>query len=465
MFDLKDVRYVIISLILFIGVINFKPSEPYLTDYLSCARLTSEERCNVFHNFESCIGNNFCSWSTTTLRCDAISCRNVSSKICGQENNPDNVKHCDYVSNKCIDRKCYKLFSEDTVNNYIYPWSTFAYLPLLLMLSPFAEIVSYRAAILIGSSGRIVCRFLLIYGTTLLDMQIMQVVYAFGSAAEDVFYSYIYHCVPRTSYQAATSYVKVGALVSHVLAGVLADILVTSYHESLDLLFYISAAFVCAGVLIGILLLKPVAVRVPIRAPPDGDSPLLDPTVVIQASASEAICSRNEQAGGEVSRLDSDIHVPPVQTEHGQYDIVRQGSDQSSSLQSVNSKSADDESNKFNYDISNSNGSNIDPSNLRPLHNIPLPKDPSPGGSEGVTYPQSFTFTSLSSDFSHWSASSPRLSTLAGWDFHATKVRLRTSWYNLLQQLRYLKGALGYPGFLPLIFWWVIGNAVYQVSR
>jgi hypothetical protein len=42
-----------------------------------------------------------------------------------------------------------------------------------LVLGPYAELFSYRVAILFGISGRVVTRFLLIYGTSLLDMYVM----------------------------------------------------------------------------------------------------------------------------------------------------------------------------------------------------------------------------------------------------------------------------------------------------
>jgi hypothetical protein len=45
-----------------------------------------------------------------------------------------------------------------------------------------------------------------LYGTTLLDMQLMQVVYALGTAAEDVFSAYIYHVLPPNMYQIGTRY-------------------------------------------------------------------------------------------------------------------------------------------------------------------------------------------------------------------------------------------------------------------
>lgn len=63
------------------------------------------------------------------------------------------------------------------VNNDIYVWATYAYLPFLLFLGPYAELFSYRVAILAGISGRVVTRFLLLYGDTISVMQVMQASY------------------------------------------------------------------------------------------------------------------------------------------------------------------------------------------------------------------------------------------------------------------------------------------------
>jgi len=248
----KSIVIIIASLVSFISVINFKPSEPYLTEYLSCSLKSDEEYCKGANQMLSCTLLHYCTWRVDGDICTAVACFNLSSSICKSNLGFDGVQHCEWKNDECTERICYKDFSENTVNNEIYPWSTFAYLPLLLFMSPFAEIVSYRIAILVGSSGRIVCRFLLLYGGSLVDMQVMQIVYAMGSAAEDIFYGYIYHCVPKKYYQSTTSYVKIGALISHVFAGILADILVSYWSISLYVLFYISAVFVCVGVCIGL---------------------------------------------------------------------------------------------------------------------------------------------------------------------------------------------------------------------
>ena len=69
----------------------------------------------------------------------------------------------------------------------------------------------------------------------------MQVTYAMGTAAEDVFSAYIYQVVPVHSYQKVTGYVRASGLMSTLVSGVLGDILVTQFQVDLTMLFYISA--------------------------------------------------------------------------------------------------------------------------------------------------------------------------------------------------------------------------------
>lgn len=175
---LRSQKAIIFGLCAFMAFLSFKPSEPYLSEYLVCNKDTQQDYCNGFGDAISCSSNVPCSWqgSSGVYGCNITPCANVTIGDCGNSD-------FDYCSKKdhsnapqtCEDTHCYKSFSEDQVNDEIYPWSTYAYLPFLLVLGPWAELFSYRAAILVGICGRLVTRFLLLYGTSILDMQLMQV--------------------------------------------------------------------------------------------------------------------------------------------------------------------------------------------------------------------------------------------------------------------------------------------------
>lgn len=178
---LRSQEGIIFGLCAFLAFLSFKPSEPYLSQYLVCNENTQQDFCSGYGDLSSCNENAPCMWSVTASSCDITPCSNVSHGDCGNSD----YSYCEKDGSTCKDAKCYKDFSEDQVNDQIYPWSTYAYLPFLLILGPAAELCSYRAAILVGISGRLVTRFLLLYGNSILEMQLMQVAYAFGTAAED----------------------------------------------------------------------------------------------------------------------------------------------------------------------------------------------------------------------------------------------------------------------------------------
>ena len=62
------------------------------------------------------------------------------------------------------------------------------------------------------------------------------------------------------TYQAATSCIKTSAFVSHLLSGVLGDVLVTQFDVNIKSLFYISTVFVTIGMIIGLFVIRPVEV-------------------------------------------------------------------------------------------------------------------------------------------------------------------------------------------------------------
>lgn len=174
----------------------FKPSEPYLSQFLICNYKTEQGDCKDSISSDTCISNSFCQWNAIDSSCSLTSCDSLLDNQCNGFN------YCTFnkETNHCENLKCYKNFTENEVNNEIFPWSTYAYLIFLvvLMIGPMIQLVSYRVAIIIGVMGRVATRFLLIYGTTVPQMQVMQV--KFHSALHcyqsqlSIYYTFIY-CV------------------------------------------------------------------------------------------------------------------------------------------------------------------------------------------------------------------------------------------------------------------------------
>eukprot|EP00435_Cladocopium_sp_Y103_P027059 s1349_g6.t1 len=100
-----------------------------------------------------------------------------------------------------------------------------------------------KALILLGACARVATRVLLLYGTTLWQMQLMQVAFSVGLVGEFAFYAYCLKVIPGES-QRLTALVQSSYLVSHTLAGLLGDWLL--HHTDLGLvgLLWIAAVSV-----------------------------------------------------------------------------------------------------------------------------------------------------------------------------------------------------------------------------
>lgn len=113
--------------------------------------------------------------------------------------------------------------------------------------------MSDKAIILLGCSGRMATRLLLLFGEGLLAMQLMQIVYSVGIIGEIAFYAYCLKVVPGQS-QRLTAFTQASYLISHTCAGILGDWLLDHTTIGLVGLMWISAASVFTALLIACTL-------------------------------------------------------------------------------------------------------------------------------------------------------------------------------------------------------------------
>ncbi|CAE7532059.1 Slc19a2 [Symbiodinium sp. CCMP2592] len=112
---------------------------------------------------------------------------------------------------------------------------------------------SDKALILLGCSGRLATRFLLLFGDSLFSMQLMQMAFAVGLVGELAFYAYCLKVLPGES-QRLTAVCQASYLVSHTLAGFCGDWLLLATSIGLVGLFWISALSVVLALLIALTL-------------------------------------------------------------------------------------------------------------------------------------------------------------------------------------------------------------------
>lgn len=147
-----------------------------------------------------------------------------------------------------------KNFTKDEVNSQIYPFWPYSYLVSAVFVFLLTDIVRYKPVILVESVAYLSTRVLLIWGTSVFSMQMMQVVYGIATATEIAYFSYIYAAVSVVHFKKVTSYVRAVRLFGQSMAGILAQVLWQTNVLSLRQLNYFSFASVCVACVFAILL-------------------------------------------------------------------------------------------------------------------------------------------------------------------------------------------------------------------
>lgn len=155
-----------------------------------------------------------------------------------------------------------KHFSNSELATEVYPWSLAGTFVFLLPFGIAAEIVGCRAVILFGLVCREATRILLIFGTTVGQMALMQVVYGAGGAANAIYFAYVYTVAPSPDHYALlTSAVLAGYHAGNMLGALLGQALVVwivpAWRADVTPLFYISWATCTVGLVAFALLPTP----------------------------------------------------------------------------------------------------------------------------------------------------------------------------------------------------------------
>ena len=88
-----------------------------------------------------------------------------------------------------------KGFSGDAVAKDIFPVSIYASLFFYLIAGPASKRMGLKTFVLCGAACRLWTRMILLWGTSLGAMQLMQVVYAAGTSADAILMAYAYAIV------------------------------------------------------------------------------------------------------------------------------------------------------------------------------------------------------------------------------------------------------------------------------
>ena len=150
-----------------------------------------------------------------------------------------------------------KGFNNTAVESKVYPMWTYSYLVSGIFTLLLSDIVVYKPVIILESWAYLTTRLLLIWGTSIVSMQMMQIAYGIASATEVAYYSYIYVMIDKKHYKKTTSFIRATVLFGRSVSGYLGQLLYSTGALNLLGLHYFSLGPVVIACIFAILLPNP----------------------------------------------------------------------------------------------------------------------------------------------------------------------------------------------------------------
>lgn len=147
-----------------------------------------------------------------------------------------------------------KNFSVDAVNDDVYPYWTYSYLVCAFFVFFLTDLARYNPVILVEATAYLLTRVLLIWGNSILAMQLMQVAYGVATATEIGYYSYIYAAVPPRYYEKITGPVRAAVLLGRSASSFIGQALFSTFVLDYYGLNYFSMASVCICCVLALML-------------------------------------------------------------------------------------------------------------------------------------------------------------------------------------------------------------------
>ncbi|GMR31252.1 hypothetical protein PMAYCL1PPCAC_33455, partial [Pristionchus mayeri] len=155
-----------------------------------------------------------------------------------------------------------KNLTKEVVYGDIYPYWTYSYFLLMIPIFFLTDVLRYRPIIILEAATLAGTWALLVWGQGERQMQLMQIIFGFSSAAEIAYYSYMYAMVDEKNYKRVSSHIRSSAMIGKLIAFSLAQFLVTTELGSYLLLNQISFAAVSLVTVIAFFLPSVPTVKV-----------------------------------------------------------------------------------------------------------------------------------------------------------------------------------------------------------
>lgn len=167
--------------------------------------------------------------------------------------------------------------TDEQVNQDVYPVGTYSYLVQLVFVFLVTDFSRYKPLIaLLGICGIIIWSMLL-WTTSLLDLQIVEIFYGTFSACEVAYFTYIYAKVDKKYYQQVTSHTRAAILAGRATSAIMAQLLISFKIMDYRQLNYITFGAMIAAT-VWCLLLPPVKKSIYFHQEPSQQSSIVQQT-------------------------------------------------------------------------------------------------------------------------------------------------------------------------------------------
>lgn len=140
------------------------------------------------------------------------------------------------------------------MTNEITPVLTYSYMAVLIPAFLLTDLLRYKPVLIIQGVSQVVIWVILLLGTTLLEMQLMEFCYGITMACRVAYSSYIFSLVSPSLYQRVAGYSRSSVLLGVFTSSVLGQLCMSVGNVSFYTLNAISLGFVSFGLLLTLCL-------------------------------------------------------------------------------------------------------------------------------------------------------------------------------------------------------------------
>lgn len=150
-----------------------------------------------------------------------------------------------------------KNFTQKQVTNEIIPVLSYSYLAVLVPVFLLTDYLRYTPVLVLQGLSYMAAWLLLLWGTSVLHMQLLEACYGVGMATRVAYSAYVFALVRPARFQRAASCSRAAVLLGVFGSSVLGQLLVTAGGVSFAALNHVSLGFLLVGLVLALLLRRP----------------------------------------------------------------------------------------------------------------------------------------------------------------------------------------------------------------